>query len=73
MNGWHIASTSRNACMKCWCSGYWFPHRHGGGACETSKTREIHLAKRSGDRGLIAEAHMNHALSNGVASSSCPF
>lgn len=40
----------------CWCTGYWFPHRKGGGACEHSKTRDIHLAIRLGTKALLIEA-----------------
>lgn len=31
----------------CSCTGYWFPHRKGGGACEHSTSRRWHLALRN--------------------------
>jgi len=59
----------------CWCTGYWFPHRTGGGACEHSKTREIHLAIRVKDDEALLDAlvayHWDHP---GKASTlPCPF
>ena len=56
----------RNQRLKCGCGGYWFPHRKGGGACESSKTRNIHLAVRTKDPELIAQAKFEHAIANGV-------
>lgn len=32
----------------CWCSGYWFPHRKGGGACFSSPRSEYYMAIRQG-------------------------
>lgn len=34
--------------QKCLCSGYWFPHRKTGGACEHSTTASYHLARCAG-------------------------
>lgn len=41
---------ARNYRLKCTCAGYWFPHRRGGGACDHSKTRDLHLALRCKDK-----------------------
>ena len=38
----------RNRRLKCECGGYWFPHRRGGGACDSSPTAALHLARRQG-------------------------
>lgn len=32
----------------CWCGGYWFPHRKGGGACHHSPRCDYYLALRAG-------------------------
>jgi hypothetical protein len=32
----------------CWCGGYWFPHRKGGGACEHSPRADYYIALRYG-------------------------
>lgn len=48
--------------LVCWCGGYWFPHRHGGGACDHSKTRDIHMALRHKDHDRLMEALMAHAF-----------
>lgn len=32
----------------CWCGGYWFPHRKGGGACHHSPRSDYYLALRAG-------------------------
>jgi hypothetical protein len=40
---------TRNQKLRCDCHGYWFPHRRGGGACEASRTREYHWARRRGE------------------------
>lgn len=48
----------------CWCTGYWFPHRTGGGACEHSKSRNVHLARRSGDPELILTAWLEFVFDN---------
>lgn len=42
--------------LMCYCGGYHFPHRKGGGACEHSKTRDIHLAIRRGEPEQLLEA-----------------
>ena len=33
---------------KCWCLGYWFPHRRGGGACDHSPRVDYYRALRDG-------------------------
>ncbi len=38
----------RNSRLRCDCSGYWFPHRRGGGACEHSPRADYYLALRQG-------------------------
>lgn len=38
----------RNQQSKCSCSGYWFPHRKGGGSCETSPRADYYHALRGG-------------------------
>lgn len=64
----------RNRALKCLCGGYWFPHRIHGGACFTSKTHEIHIAKRGGNTAEIAEARLAHVLLHGgITSTDCPF
>ncbi len=57
----------------CTCGGYYFPHRPGSGACVTSKTHAVHIAKRGGDKNEIAEAIMECAVENGVFTMRCPF
>lgn len=42
--------------LVCNCAGYWFPHRRAGGACDHSKSRDIHLARRTGDPELMLQA-----------------
>lgn len=32
----------------CWCGGYWFPHRKGGGACHYSPRSDYYPALRAG-------------------------
>ena len=60
--------------LVCWCTGYWFPHRKSGGACEHSKTREIHLAVRSKDPELLLDALLDHATNHrGTPTTKCPF
>jgi hypothetical protein len=63
----------RNQRLKCICGGYHFPHRRAGGACDHSKTRDIHLAKRGGDKNEVANAIASHAWNNSVPSLVCPF
>lgn len=46
----------RNQRLKCLCGGYHFPHRRAGGACDHSPTRDIHLAKRSGEQADVDNA-----------------
>ena len=55
------------------CHGYWFPHRKGGGACDHSKTRDIHLAIRSGDEEAIFNAKLDYAEKYPVILTTCPF
>jgi hypothetical protein len=60
----------------CSCYGYHFPHRKGGGACEHSKTCEIHLARRTKDPVLILDALVNYAFDNPgktYVGTDCPF
>lgn len=38
----------RNTRRRCDCSGYWFPHRKTGGACEHGPRRDYYHALRSG-------------------------
>lgn len=58
----------------CWCTGYWFPHRTGGGACEHSATRDIHMAIRHGDVEALADARLAYAFTHGKATNEpCPF
>lgn len=61
--------------ITCWCGGYWFIHRKGGGACEHSKTRDIHLAKRLKDPELMLDALIAYAFDNPGRPyhGSCPF
>ena len=64
----------RNSRNRCDCEGYWFPHRRGGGACDHSKTRDIHRAIRGGDLQAIFEARQVHAEKYLVAvGGDCPF
>jgi len=69
------SKTDKRGRQVCWCSGYWFPHRKGGGACEHSKTRDIHLALRHGDQEGLAEARVAHALDHPSKPTTepCPF
>lgn len=32
----------------CWCGGYWFPHRKGGGACIHGPRSDYYHALRNG-------------------------
>ena len=59
----------------CWCGGYWFPHRRGGGACEHSRTRDIHLAIRLKDGEALLEALIAHAFDypGKPYTGACPF
>lgn len=43
-----MAYWMRHRVQKCMCGGYWFPHRHGSGACDYSAYRDYHLALRQG-------------------------
>lgn len=66
----------RNRRLKCVCTGYWFPHRRGGGACEHSRTCDLHRARRSGDAGAVLDAEIELALVNSTAlplGAPCPF
>jgi hypothetical protein len=60
----------------CWCGGYWFPHRIGGGACEHSKTCDIHRAIRTGDEEIILDARLAYILKypgKATVGAPCPF
>lgn len=61
--------------IMCYCGGYWFPHRKGGGACEHSKTRDIHLAIRYKDPDALLEATIANALEHPgePTDGPCPF
>lgn len=48
----------------CWCGGYHFPHRRGGGACEHSRTCNVHRAFRTKDPEVILDALIEHALAH---------
>lgn len=64
----------RNQRLKCVCIGYHFPHRRGGGACDHSRTRELHVAIRGGNAEEILEAHLGLALEgHGQVVRKCPF
>lgn len=70
----------RNQLLKCVCGGYHFPHRVSSGACDHSKTRNIHVAKRGGNPEEIADAILGHVLAHGPTqfgggkpSNVCPF
>ncbi len=34
--------------LTCCCAAYWFPHRHGGGACVHSSRAHYYAATRAG-------------------------
>lgn len=60
----------------CECGGYWFPHRKGGGACEHSIRRDIHLAIRFKLKDMLTEALIAFALEHPhklPTGSACPF
>jgi hypothetical protein len=38
----------RNTRLVCYCTGYWFPHRRGGGACDSSPRADYYRAVRDG-------------------------
>ena len=59
----------------CACGGYHFPHRKGGGACDHSKTRDLHLARRSKDPVVIIDTMLAHVLEHGCEKGEqvCPF
>lgn len=61
---------ARNRRLKCECGGYWFPHRRGGGACDHSRTRDLHLARRSGDLDAYIDATFTTTTR---PSKECPF
>lgn len=46
----------------CECGGYWFPHRKGGGACDHSKSRDIHMAIRHGQAEQLLDALIAYAF-----------
>jgi hypothetical protein len=61
---------ARNRRLKCECGGYWFPHRRGGGACDHSATRDIHLASRSRDQDAFINATWDASTK---PAKDCPF
>lgn len=56
-----VAAAQRGKRPKpCWCGGYWFPHRKGGGACEHSPRADYYLALRYG--ATMAEAMLELSI-----------
>jgi hypothetical protein len=41
----------RNKPRPCYCSGYWFPHRKGGGCCHSNPMAAFLAAERQGIHG----------------------
>jgi hypothetical protein len=63
----------------CWCSGYWFPHRKGGGACDHNPN-EIKIIKlRAKQRNEHPDVTMNAIIDyiwdhkDGPRDGECPF
>lgn len=51
-HGFRHLATWRNTRLRCDCMGYHFPHRRGGGACDSSPRRDYYHALRCGmDKG----------------------
>lgn len=48
-----------NTVLRCTCTGYHFPHRRGGGACEHSPRADYYRAKRAG----LSESEARELLS----------
>jgi hypothetical protein len=68
----------RNQRLKCSCTGYHFPHRKGGGACDFSKTCGVHRSRRDGDKIGEIDAHIDLVLAghhphNWSKTEGCPF
>lgn len=59
--------------VPCRCGGYHYPHRLGGGACDHSPTRALHIAKRGGDKNEIFDAQFDLAAARSTVSTVCPF
>ena len=62
----------------CWCEGYWFPHRLGGGACHHNKNvmnAARIIAKRMGlSKDETLDMLADIAWSNpGMPGTECPF
>lgn len=47
--------------LRCCCTGYHFPHRRGGGACEHSPRADYYRAKRAGLSESEAQALLSAA------------
>lgn len=45
VNGARVWASTK---LRCGCTGYHFPHRRGGGACEHSPRADYYRAKRAG-------------------------
>lgn len=43
-----MANRDKRGRLTCWCSGYHFIHRKGGGACEHSSRANYYAATRAG-------------------------
>ena len=48
MVGFLANTRDKRGRLVCWCTGYWFPHRRGGGACYHGTRSDYYLAKRQG-------------------------
>ena len=61
----------------CWCMGYWFPHRTGGGCCESAPmTTQIRCrAARTGEDALqlIADYLWDYKQDSRELPKDCPF
>lgn len=71
-----MARRDKRGRLVCECGGYWFPHRKGGGACDHSIRRDIHLAIRFKCKEALTEALIAFALTypHKVApATTCPF
>jgi hypothetical protein len=52
---------ARHKREKCWCSGYHFPPRRTGGACDHSPRRDYYIALRNGATTAEAMAELSAA------------
>ena len=62
--------------QKCVCGGYHFPHRRGGGACDSSPRQAIYIALRGGNPAEVAQARFEYAqlrVAVAAAGAECPF